>query len=62
MQAQGGLGIDDPFNESQLHIVLDFTDALIDDFASRLDPYLQVLEAHLSHMSCLTSLAYLTGR
>ncbi len=36
MQAQGGLGIDDPFNESQLHIVLDFTDALIDDFASRL--------------------------
>jgi len=34
-QAQGGLGIDDPF-ESQLHIVLDFTDALINDFASRL--------------------------
>jgi len=30
MQAQGGVGIDDPFNESQLHIVLDVTDALID--------------------------------
>jgi len=30
----GGLGIDDPFNGSQLYTVLDFTDALIDDFPS----------------------------
>ncbi len=29
---RGDLGIDDPFDESRLHIVLDFTDALIDDF------------------------------
>ncbi|KAI9465356.1 hypothetical protein BJY52DRAFT_1183931 [Lactarius psammicola] len=36
MQAQGGLGIDDPSNESRLHVVLDFADVLIDDFASRL--------------------------
>jgi len=35
-QAQEDLGIDDPFDESQLHIVIDFTDALIDDFASKL--------------------------
>src|SRR6266702_5835973 len=33
---RGGLGIDDPFNGSQLHIVLGFTDALMDDFALRL--------------------------
>ena len=32
VQAQGGLGIDDPSNKSQPHVVLDFTDALIDDF------------------------------
>ena len=31
----GGLGIDDPFNGSQLYTVLDFTDALIDDFVFR---------------------------
>ncbi len=28
VQAQGGLGIDDPSNKSQPHVVLDFTDAL----------------------------------
>ena len=35
-QVQEGLGADDPFHISQLHIILDRTDALLDDFASRL--------------------------
>jgi hypothetical protein len=36
VQVQEGLGADDPFHISQLHIILDRTDALLDDFASRL--------------------------
>ncbi|KAI0294069.1 nuclear pore protein 84/107 [Multifurca ochricompacta] len=35
-QVQEGLGADDPFHISQLHIILDRTDALLDDFATRL--------------------------
>ena len=35
-QVQEGLCADDPFHISQLHIILDRTDALLDDFASRL--------------------------
>lgn len=35
-QVQEGSGADDPFHISQLHIILDRTDALLDDFASRL--------------------------
>jgi len=35
-KVQEGLGADDPFHISQLHIILDSTDALLDDFASRL--------------------------
>ena len=36
VQVQEGLGADNPFHISQLHIILDRTDALLDDFASRL--------------------------
>ncbi|KAH9043875.1 nuclear pore protein 84/107 [Lactarius pseudohatsudake] len=36
VQAQEGPGADDPFHVSQLHIILNRTDALLDDFASRL--------------------------
>ena len=36
VQVQEGLGADDPFHISQLHIILDRTDGLLDDFASRL--------------------------
>ncbi|KAI0247725.1 107-domain-containing protein [Lactifluus subvellereus] len=36
VQVQEGLGADHPFHISQLHIILDHTDALLDDFASRL--------------------------
>jgi len=36
VQPQEGYGADDPFHVSQLHIILDRTDALLDDFASRL--------------------------
>jgi nuclear pore complex protein Nup107 len=36
VQVQEGLGADNPFHISQLHIILDHTDALLDDFASRL--------------------------
>ncbi|KAH9971849.1 nuclear pore protein 84/107 [Lactifluus volemus] len=36
VQVQEGLGAEDPFHISQLHIILDRTDALLDDFASRL--------------------------
>jgi nuclear pore complex protein Nup107 len=36
VQVQEGLGADDPFHISQLHIILDRTDTLLDDFASRL--------------------------
>ena len=35
-QAQEGPGADDPFHVSQLHIILDRTDSLLDDFAARL--------------------------
>ncbi|KAI0259467.1 nuclear pore protein 84/107 [Gloeopeniophorella convolvens] len=36
VQVQEGLGADDPFHISQLHIVLDRTDSLLDEFAARL--------------------------
>ena len=36
VQAQDGPGADDPFHVSQLHIILDRTDSLLDDFAARL--------------------------
>ena len=36
VQIQEGLGAEDAFHISQLHIILDRTDALLDDFASRL--------------------------
>jgi nuclear pore complex protein Nup107 len=36
VQAQEGPGADDPFHVSQLHIILDRTDALLDEFATRL--------------------------
>ena len=36
VQVQEGLGADNPFHISQLHVILDRTDALLDDFASRL--------------------------
>lgn len=35
-QAQEGPGADDPFHVSQLHIILDRTDSLLDDFAAKL--------------------------
>ena len=35
-EAQEGSCADDPFHVSQLHIILDHTDALLDDFACRL--------------------------
>ena len=36
VEVQEGLGAGDAFHISQLHIILDRTDALLDDFASRL--------------------------
>ena len=36
VQVQEGLGADNPFHISQLHVILDGTDALLDDFAFRL--------------------------
>ena len=36
VQVQEGPGADDPFHVSQLHIILDRTDSLLDDFAARL--------------------------
>ena len=36
LQAQDGPGADDLFHVSQLHIILDRTDALLDEFASKL--------------------------
>jgi nuclear pore complex protein Nup107 len=36
VQAQEGPSADDPFHVSQLHIILDRTDSLLDDFAARL--------------------------
>jgi len=36
VQVQEGLSADDPFHISQLHIILDRTDALLDDFACKL--------------------------
>ncbi len=34
VQVQEGLGADNPFHISQLHIIMDRTDALLDNFAS----------------------------
>ena len=50
----GGLGYDDPFNKSQLHIVLDFTAALLDGFASRL------LDGAFDHETAHPGLSLLT--
>ena len=36
VQAQEGPGADDPFHASQLHIILDYTNDLLGEFASRL--------------------------
>ena len=51
-QVQEGLGADDLSHTPQLHIILDRTDALLDDFAPRLqiiiEAYFQVLEVRHS--------------
>jgi nuclear pore complex protein Nup107 len=58
VQVQEGLGADDPFHISQLHIILDRTDALLDDFASRLrdgayDPESSECVSRFLHYDCL---------